>query len=177
MLVRCADFGIPNGAILLPGTAGKSTRRATGLMYPYVAPRTAKIHTPITLEYRRNGKHRVFPLQRRRPCGSIPIARSTFRCLACPCVVLGLTRAHCLVPTVSMRFQPIFWLPNVRSRLIDSIERHLGLARSPLRLADGKGPIKHASVRWRAEGPAGIDVLRRATVTSCTSCPAIGAPA
>ena len=69
MLVRCADFGIPNGAILLPGTAGKSTRRAIGLMYPYVSPRTAKIHTPITLEYRRNGKHRVFPLQKRRPCG------------------------------------------------------------------------------------------------------------
>jgi hypothetical protein len=62
MRVRGADFGVPNGAIRQPGTAGKSMRRATDLTYPYVAPRTAKIHTPITLEYRRNGKHRVFPL-------------------------------------------------------------------------------------------------------------------
>src|ERR1700733_5394053 len=40
--------------------------------------------------------------------GSIPIARSTFRCLACPCVVLRRARVHCLVPTVSMRLQPGF---------------------------------------------------------------------
>ena len=32
--------------------------------------------------------------------GSIPIARSTFRCLACPCVALGRGSAHRPVPTV-----------------------------------------------------------------------------
>jgi hypothetical protein len=31
--------------------------------------------------------------------GSIPIARSTFRCLACPCVVLGRARAYCPILT------------------------------------------------------------------------------
>jgi hypothetical protein len=36
---------------------------------------------------------------------SIPIARSIFRCLAFPCVVLGCARAYCLVRTVSMRLQ------------------------------------------------------------------------
>src|ERR1035438_10931458 len=30
------------------------------------------------------------------PVGSIPIARSIFLCLACPCVVLGRARAYCL---------------------------------------------------------------------------------
>ena len=40
--------------------------------------------------------------------GSIPIARSNFRCLAYPYVVLGRGPAHCLVPTVSMRLQPVF---------------------------------------------------------------------
>ncbi len=42
------------------------------------------------------------------PVGSIPIARSTFRCLACPCVVLGRDLAYRPVPTVSMRLQPVF---------------------------------------------------------------------
>jgi hypothetical protein len=37
--------------------------------------------------------------------GSIPIARSTSRCLAYPCVVLGRESAHRSVPTVPMRLQ------------------------------------------------------------------------
>jgi hypothetical protein len=40
--------------------------------------------------------------------GSIPIARSTFRCLACPCVVLGRDLAYRPVPTVSTRLQFIW---------------------------------------------------------------------
>ena len=34
------------------------------------------------------------------------IARSTFRCLACPCVVLGRDLAYRPVPTVSTRLPP-----------------------------------------------------------------------
>jgi amidase len=40
--------------------------------------------------------------------GSIPIARSTFRCLACPCVVLGRYLPYRAVPTVSTRLQFIW---------------------------------------------------------------------
>jgi hypothetical protein len=39
--------------------------------------------------------------------GSIPIARSTLCCLACPCVVLGRSSAHRAVTTVSTRVQPL----------------------------------------------------------------------
>src|ERR1700688_530550 len=35
--------------------------------------------------------------------GSIPIARAIFRCLACPCVVLGRDLAYRPVPTAWMR--------------------------------------------------------------------------
>jgi hypothetical protein len=45
--------------------------------------------------------------------GSIPIARSTLRCLACPCVVLGHAR--------------VVWIPQ---SLIDSVDRSRGLVRS-----------------------------------------------
>jgi hypothetical protein len=38
--------------------------------------------------------------------GSIPIARSTFRCLACPCVALARDLAYRPVPTVSTGLQP-----------------------------------------------------------------------
>jgi hypothetical protein len=37
--------------------------------HPYVAPHTAKIHTPITLEIRHRAKLLVFKPRRRRPCG------------------------------------------------------------------------------------------------------------
>jgi hypothetical protein len=63
--------------------------------------------------------------------GSIPIARSIFRCLACPYVALGRARAYRLVPTVSVRLQPVFWRPNVHRRLIDSVDRPVGRVRSP----------------------------------------------
>jgi hypothetical protein len=44
--------------------------------------------------------------RRTRRCGwAIPIARSTFRCLACPCVVLGRDLAYRPVSTVSTRLQ------------------------------------------------------------------------
>jgi hypothetical protein len=38
--------------------------------------------------------------------GSIPIARSTFRRLPCPCVALGGGSAYRPLPTVSMWLQP-----------------------------------------------------------------------
>jgi hypothetical protein len=41
----------------------------TLMAYPNVALDTAKIHTPITLEFRRDAKPRVFLVQKRRPCG------------------------------------------------------------------------------------------------------------
>jgi hypothetical protein len=39
------------------------------MAYPYVALDTAKIHAPITLEFRRDAKPRVFLVRKRRPCG------------------------------------------------------------------------------------------------------------
>jgi hypothetical protein len=54
-------------------------------MYPYVAPHTAKIHTLITLGISIRRKPLVLWFRQHLPLGSIPIARSTFRCLACPC--------------------------------------------------------------------------------------------
>jgi hypothetical protein len=74
-------------------------------MLPYVVPHTAKIHTLITLGIRDRAKPLVFKPRKRRRVGSIPIARSTFRCLAAPCVVLGRELAYRPVPTVSMRQQ------------------------------------------------------------------------
>jgi hypothetical protein len=38
-------------------------------MYPYVAPDTTKIHTPITLGIRHRAKLHVFKLRTRGPCG------------------------------------------------------------------------------------------------------------
>ncbi len=58
-----------HGLIRRPGTADESMCRATDLTYPCVAPRTANIHTPITLEYRGNCKPLVLLLRKRRPCG------------------------------------------------------------------------------------------------------------
>ncbi len=57
-------------------------------IYPYVAPHTAKIHTLITLGIRLFSQSACSSRVRmRRPrLGSIPIARSTFRCLASLCV-------------------------------------------------------------------------------------------
>jgi hypothetical protein len=85
--------------------------------------------------------------------GSIPIARSIFRCLASPHVVLGRARAHCLVPTVSMRLQPVFgdqmctavWsIPWIAS----SAELvHRGLLRPPPRLVSR--PIKPGVLVFR----------------------------
>jgi len=74
------------------GGAGRRVnwpRRKVAPEQPYVAPRTAKIHTLITLGVRHHEKPRVSKPRKRLRVGSIPIARSTFRCLTCPCVVLG----------------------------------------------------------------------------------------
>jgi hypothetical protein len=46
---------------------------------PYVAPHTAKIHTLITLGIRRRIKPLALRARMNRPCGFIPIARSTSR--------------------------------------------------------------------------------------------------
>src|SRR5216684_6410063 len=108
--------------------------------------------------------------------GSIPIARSTFRCLASPYVVLGRVRAFCPVPTVSMRLQPVFWRSNVHSRLIDSVDRPVGRARAPWSLPSVTDPflslvtgsfeaVKNTEPyeRWGILGLAGI-AFRVATV-------------
>src|SRR6266850_4002743 len=57
-----------------------------------------------------------------RYLGSIPIARSTFRCLACPSVVLGRDSAYRPVPTVPTWLQPFL--------VIESADRPLGTARA-----------------------------------------------
>jgi hypothetical protein len=58
--------------------------------------------------------------------GSIPIARSTFRCLACLCVVLGRDLAYRPVPTVSTpTTRPTTTVP-----LIECVDRPLGRVRS-----------------------------------------------
>lgn len=56
-------------------------------MYPYVALRGPR--------YRENSHA--------NHTWDIPIARSTLRCLAYPCVALGRARGHDRVPTVAMR--------------------------------------------------------------------------
>jgi hypothetical protein len=77
-------------------------------MYPYVALRGPT--------YRENShaKHLASAFAANRlflkpatsfRVGSIPIARSTFCCLACPSVVLGRGSAHRPIPTVSTRLQ------------------------------------------------------------------------
>src|SRR6266481_3721531 len=57
-----------------------------------------------------------------RYLGSIPLARSTFRCLACPSVVLGRDSAYRPVPTVPTWLQPFL--------VIESADRPLGRVRS-----------------------------------------------
>jgi hypothetical protein len=54
--------------------------------------------------------------------GSIPIARSTFRCLACPCVVLGRSSVHRPVPTHSLDAAAV--------HLIECVDRSHGRVRS-----------------------------------------------
>jgi hypothetical protein len=103
MRVRGVDFGISNGVIRQPGTVAKSLSRATDITHPYVAPRTAKIHTPVTLECLGDAKPYVFRVRKRARVGSIPIARSTFPWLTLAYVVLGRAPALFSVPNVSMR--------------------------------------------------------------------------
>ena len=82
-----------------------------------------------------------YRLRRAARLGSIPIARSTFRCLACPCVVLGRGSRYRPVPTVSM------WLLSVIGPIADSHERPLsspqilGEAQQALSVFDKKDSI------------------------------------
>ena len=84
-------------------------------------------------------------------------------------------RAHCLVPTVSMRLQPVFWRPNVHSRLIDSVDRpvgdldHRGLIRPPpdpprafadVRFADGNLAARDMPSCLRLQKPATMERCR-----------------
>jgi hypothetical protein len=76
------------------------------LVYPYVAPHTAKIHTPITLGIRRRTKPLVFELRRRCPRGfdsHRPLHSSlSGRSLRCPRTRLGLSRScHSLDATTT----------------------------------------------------------------------------
>jgi hypothetical protein len=77
-------------------------------MYPYVT-----LRCPIPRKFTRQS-HLGFAIAPKRlffssgstaRVGSIPIARSTFRCLACACVVLGRGSVHRPVPTVSTPLQ------------------------------------------------------------------------
>ena len=60
-----------------------------------------------------------YRLRRSVRLGSIPIARSTFRCLACPCVALGRCSSHRPVPTVSTRLQ--FLRSNVDPHSVEGV--------------------------------------------------------
>jgi hypothetical protein len=62
-------------------------------MYPYMALDTTKFHTPITLGVRFVPNRLFSSYEGAARVGSIPIARSTFRCLVSPCVVPGCNRA------------------------------------------------------------------------------------
>ena len=81
--------------------------------------------------------------------GSIPIARSIFRCLACPCVVLGRDLVCRSVPTVST---------DLRSAAV--LARY-GIAASPmhkmLKVLDSRGLVRVeetiGSIRYRLEDP------------------------
>src|SRR5216684_760978 len=89
--------------------------------------------------------------------GSISIARSTFRCLACPCVVLGRGSAHRPVPTVSTRLQPTKVFKTSVSKPNKADEQHCqgdrpGLTHSGLRQRAPLGaPIRQLSFLWHSD--------------------------
>jgi hypothetical protein len=105
--------------------------------------------------------------------GSIPIARSTFRCLACPCVALGRDLAYRPVPTVSTRLQPFLrsnasispWVEFV----LDGLIRPSSARRRPmLRYSQkpsarrNRSPTQNTLVRryfrqWRPHGSTPVD--------------------
>jgi hypothetical protein len=114
-----------------PMAGGHTSPGFRSPMYPCVALDTTKIHTPITLGIRRRTKLLVLQFRRRRPRGFDSHRPLHFSLsgvsLRCPRARLSLSpSSHSLdAATTGLR------RPNVHSRLIDSVDRAVGLARSP----------------------------------------------